>query len=310
MMAPRIIFGSETAEPSVVSIGSFDGVHLGHQDILTQMGEVASSGGWKVCIATFDPHPRAVLGGLERQTLTTLEERGHLLQHHGIDRFIAIPFSQSVAETSPEAFVEEVLVKAMGAKAVIVGYDHRFGKDRRGDVELLRELGLRYGFSVHKREPVQLDDHVVSSSLIRGLIAEGEVEQASQFLGRRYAVTGTVIKGAGRGKGIGVPTANLRPISEQKLTPGTGVYAVMVQLPESDVLLPGMMNIGTRPTFEGLGLHLEVNILNWSGDLYDRELRVEFAKRLRNEQKFASVNDLIEQLNKDRERCRRLLEEK
>ena len=310
MIEPRVIFGSEKAAPSVVSIGSFDGVHIGHQDILSQMKSVGKTGRWQTCIGTFDPHPRVVLGGLERQTLTTLEERASLLRYYGIDRFLAIPFSQSVADTSPESFVEDVLVKQLGAKAVIVGYDHHFGKNRRGDVELLRQLGSFHGFSVHEREPVQHEEQVVSSSLIRGLVAEGELEQVSHYLGRRYEIRGTVIKGAGRGKDIGVPTANLDLVSDQKMTPGTGVYAVMVRLPGSELLLPGMMNIGTRPTFEGLGLHLEVNILDWSGDLYDRELRVEFAKRLRNEQKFASVNDLIEQLNKDRERCRRLLEEK
>lgn len=302
-----VIFGKAAEEPSVVSIGSFDGVHGGHLEVLNLMKEVASEAEITTTIATFDPHPRAVLGGPETKSLTSLEERGDLLKGHGIDRFISIPFTRSLANTSPEVFVEKYMIKGLRASAIVVGHDHRFGKGRKGDVSLLRAIGKHKGFSVHQLDPVLQLDEVISSSLIRNKLSDGRVEEASQLLGRPYNFSGIVIRGDGRGKQIGFPTANLAISSSQRLIPSSGVYAVYVRIPGLPGLHPSMMNIGTRPTFDGTGLHLEVYILDWNGDLYDRELRVEFVKRLRNEQKFDSIEELVRQLNRDKERCMRLL---
>ena len=208
---------------------------------------------------------------------------------------------------SPESFVEDILVNCMGAKVVVVGHDHRFGRDRAGDVDLLEKLGSLHGFDVIQCEPLLIGAKAVSSSRIRGLLDGGDVRGAATLLDRRYSFAGRVIHGAGRGKTIGIPTANISPLSTDKLIPGLGVYAVMTQLPGESFSRPGMMNIGRRPTFDGTGLHLEVNVLDWSGDLYEHEVRVEFVERIRDEQKFDGIDALLKQLNADRDRCRALL---
>ncbi len=305
----KSLFGDPNPLPSVVSIGSFDGVHEGHKAILDRISSVSKSKDLRSLVATFDPHPREFLGYGKLKNLTTISERKAILKDFGVDAFAVIPFNIKLSLMEPEDFVQTVLVEKMGARAIVTGHDHRFGRDRKGDSALLQDLGESLGFSVFQCDPETINEEVVSSSMIRGLVETGQVRRAQLFLGRRHSFLGKVVRGAGRGKSIGIPTANLQTLSEDKLSPGVGVYAVLVELPGETILKDGMMNIGYQPTFDGTELHLEVNILDWSGDLYDREVRVEFVERIRNEKKFDSIGGLIEQLNKDRVRCRRLLGE-
>lgn len=307
----RVIHGSlegvESTRDRVVSVGSFDGVHLGHGAIVEQMVRWGGGLGLRPLIATFDPHPRTILAGLPERRLTTLDERSALLMERGVDTFVCLSFSESMSRMEPEVFVEDVLIKRLGAKAIVLGHDHRFGKDRAGDADLLAAMSTTHDFDWMDLGPVHLDGGVVSSSRIRTLLDEGNVSFAATLLDRFHAVSGTVVRGAGRGRTIGVPTANLVPGDGRKIIPARGVYAVRVMLPDEEVARMGMMNIGHRPTFDGDGLHLEVNVLDWSGDLYGRELRVEFVERVRDERKFDGVDALVEQLNADRDRCRALL---
>lgn len=292
----------------VVSIGSFDGVHAGHASVVKEMVDAAGASGRAVAIASFEPHPKTVLAGIPEKRLTSLEERAALLAVLGVDSFAALQFDREMAAMAPEVFVEEVLVKRLHASVVVVGHDHRFGKNRAGDITLLRELGPTFGFDVHEIGAHIQDGQPVSSSRIRNLIEAGQLEQASTLLGRYYDLSGTVIKGSGRGHKIGVPTANLDPVDPLRLVPSTGVYAVKTWMPGEERWLPGMMNIGRRPTFEGEGRHLEVNVIDWSGNLYGDEVRVEFVRRVRDEVKFDGIEALLRQLNLDRERCRALLQ--
>lgn len=298
-----------TRNSRIVSVGGFDGVHLGHQTIIDRMVSMSRKSNLDVLVATFDPHPRFVLHGEQEERLTSLEERRKLLSDCGVDDFVSLVFDREMAAMEAEAFVETILLKALGAKVVMVGHDHRFGRGRCGDVNLLRKMGAEHSFDVIEMPACQHEGQVVSSSRIRSLVAKGWISDAAGLLGRHYSLAGQVIKGAGRGRTIGIPTANLKPADPLKLVPAVGVYAVRTFIAGSDQMLPGMMNIGRRPTFEGDGIHLEVNIIDWSGDLYGSEVRVEFVERIRDEQKFDGVEALLRQLNRDRERCRALLQE-
>lgn len=291
----------------VVSIGSFDGVHRGHAAVVAKMIGAGREKGRALLVASFEPHPRAVLAGIEVPRLTDLKQRAHLLAELGVSVFVALQFDKKMAQMTPEVFVEEILVNQLKANAVVVGHDHRFGKGRAGDLTLLREMGSRLGFDVHEIKAHEMGDSPVSSSRIRRALSAGAVTEAADMLGRPYDVSGTVIKGAGRGHQIGVPTANLEPLDPRRLIPSSGVYAVKTWLPDTEAWLPGMMNIGIRPTFDGDGVHLEVNVIDWSGDLYGHEVRVEFFRRIRDEVKFDGKEALLKQLNLDRERCRALL---
>ncbi len=300
---------SDSTLKRVVSVGSFDGVHRGHRSIIEKMVSLASGKGLGVLVASFDPHPRAVLRGEQEQRLTSIEERAELLRAAGVTDFVTLAFDQALASMSPHAFVEDVLVDELGASHIVVGHDHRFGKDRAGDVELLRQLAPVHGFEVVQLDALNASASPVSSSRIRNGLFAGSVKEAADLLGRLYSLSGVVIKGAGRGHTIGIPTANLDPADATKIIPAKGVYAVKVWIPQSSEWLPGMMNIGNRPTFEGEGLHLEVNVIDWTGDLYGDEVRVEFVQRIRNEVKFDGIEALIRQLNEDRQRCTALLQE-
>ncbi|MDE2995190.1 MAG: bifunctional riboflavin kinase/FAD synthetase [Bacteroidota bacterium] len=305
----KLLHGSLETEHTghAVTVGSFDGVHVGHQAILKQLLDVSAETGSAPLVASFDPHPRTVLSSTPEQRLTTLEERSALLADHGVSTFACLSFSVSMSRMAPESFVEEVLVGMLHAKAIVVGHDHRFGKDGKGDIELLRNMQSSFGFALREVGPVTEGGKPVSSSRIRTLLDQGDVRSVSTLLARYHSVAGTVVRGAGRGQRIGVPTANLMPVDGRKVLPAGGVYAVRVWLPEDPSPRMGMMNIGHRPTFDSNGLHLEVNVLDWSGDLYGREVRVEFVERVRNEQKFKGIVALVRQLNADRDRCRSLL---
>ena len=289
---------------SVVTVGTFDGVHRGHQAIIEYLNRRADEQLGPSTLVSFDPHPRAVVHGDDVPLLTTVAERADLLEELGLYRFVVVPFSMDFAQLGPEEYVRDVLVKRIGVQEITVGYDHRFGKDRAGDVDLLRELGGQYGFETDVIPPQEVDHDVVSSSSIRSLLVEeGAIEPANEHLGRPYQLDGIVARGEGRGRKLGYPTANLALEDARKLVPKRGVYATRVILPDGRQR-GGMMNIGRRPTFDEMDVTVEVHLLNFEGDLYGERLSVQFLQRLRDEQKFQSAEALAAQLSEDEGRCR------
>ncbi len=294
---------------SVVTVGTFDGVHVGHRSIISYLVDRARSHGGVSVAVSFHPHPRDVVRGTPTPLLTTVEERADALEALGLDRFIVIPFTPELAGMDAAAFVTDVLLASIGLREIVIGYDHGFGRGREGDSALLRELGERHGFGVDVIPAQVLEADVVSSTRIRQLLEyEGDVRQAAGMLGRPYRLTGVVVRGDGRGRLIGYPTANLAVDNPRKVMPMTGVYAVRVWRPESFVPVSGMLNIGVRPTFDGTERRIEVHLLDTDAELYGQSLRVDFVERIRDEQKFTTVDALVEQLSKDKARCKAELE--
>ncbi len=290
---------------SVITLGSFDGVHLGHQVLLKETKNLAESLGVKPLVVTFDPHPRQVLQPYSNfKLLTTLEEKLSLFLEYGFEEIFIIPFTKSLAEWSPELFVKEYIVDSFKAKGVVVGFNFRFGKQRRGDVGLLTYLSEKYNFTLKIVDPVFIDGVKVSSSLIRNLIEKGSIELANKFLGRAYFFIGEVIKGKGRGKFLGYPTANLS-VSELKLIPLPGVYAVWVTLKGQKY--KGAMNIGKNPTFDEKELSIEVYIFNFNSEIYGEKLKIELVSYIREEIKFSSPEALKLQIEQDCQKIRQIL---
>ena len=299
----------ERDDRSVVTVGTFDGVHRGHQALLDHLQARAREQAGLSTLISFDPHPRAVVHGDEIPLLTTVEERASLLEDYGLDRFVVIPFSMDFARLDPVDYVEEVLVDTVGLREITVGYDHRFGRDREGDVDLLRECGARHDFDVDVIPPQEVDDDVVSSRKIREILrTEGDVTTARDQLGRPYQLRGVVARGEGRGREIGYPTANLALPDPRKLVPKRGVYATRVTLPDGRTR-GGMMNIGRRPTFDEMEVTVEVHLFDFDGNLYGDLLSVQFLQRLRDEQKFDSAEALATQLSEDERHCRTIVED-
>lgn len=305
---------------SVLTTGTFDGVHLGHQAIVRYLVERAGRVGGVPTLVTFDPHPREVIAGVQVPLLTTMDERAELARSLGIERFVVLPFTRDLSNLEPEAYVTDILLGQVGMKEIVVGYDHRFGRRARGDRDLLDRLGADHGFSVDVI-PEQIETGVtVSSTEIRQRLAAGDVEGAAGLLGRSYRFGGTVVRGDGRGRTIGFPTANVLPDHERKMLPAVGVYAVRARVASGgsaaagsasgvrgDTML-GMMNVGRRPTFETDGaLKAEVHLLDTDADLYGRRLVVEVVARIRDEQRFDGPDALVAQLRDDRQRARWLL---
>ncbi|MDZ4700295.1 MAG: bifunctional riboflavin kinase/FAD synthetase [Rhodothermales bacterium] len=294
---------------SIVTVGTFDGVHLGHRSIIAYLVERAHLRRGISVAVSFHPHPRDVVRGTPTPLLTTIEERAEALDALGLDRFIVIPFTPELAGMDAAAFVTDVLLARIGLQEIVIGYDHGFGRGREGDSALLRELGEQYGFGVDVIPAQVLEADVVSSTRIRQvLVDEGDVRQAAGMLGRPYRLTGSVIRGDGRGRLIGYPTANLAVDNPRKVVPMPGVYAVRVWRPGVATPAAGMLNIGVRPTFNGADLRIEVHLLDVEADLYGHSLRVDFVERIRDEKKFTTVDALVEQLSKDKARCMAELE--
>ncbi len=306
----RIEFSYEETEwdpTSVVTIGTFDGVHRGHLAIMRYlMGRARTRNGVST-VVTFQPHPREVVQNAEVPLLTTIHERVAILQDVGIERVVIIPFTQEFSHLSARDFVEDVLVKTVGLQEIVIGYDHQFGRDREGDARLLEEMGEQHGFDVDIIPAQVVNSDVVSSSQIRKALEQGDVEGAAARLDRRYCLTGRVVKGDARGRTIGFPTANLEIDEPRKVIPADGVYAVLASTGDIE-RHPAMMNIGVRPTVDGTRRMLEVHLIDFDGDLYDQSLRVEFVSRMRDERKFESVEELKKQLSQDRVRCKAALE--
>jgi riboflavin kinase / FMN adenylyltransferase len=296
----RIVQGLESyppdGAPSVVALGVFDGVHLAHRAILGAAVERARALGVQALACTFDPHPMEVLQP-ERApvALTTIPERLDLIAETGLDGAVVIAFTRALAAMEPEAFVKDVLVERLRAREVVVGFNHRFGRGARGDAAMLASLGEQLGFRAHVVEPLQIDGVPVSSTEVRAALQRGDLAAAARFLGRPYSVGGTVVHGAGRGRTLGFPTANVQP--DRPVLVPAGVYGC-------DLLLDGaahqaVVNIGVRPTFGETTTTVEAHVLDFSRDMYDRHVVLRFRERLRPERRFASLEDLKAQIAED-----------
>lgn len=292
----------------VVTSGTFDGVHVGHQKILQRVKERARQSNGQSVVITYWPHPRLVLFPEDNdlKLLSTIEERIEQLRSYGIDYLLIIPFTKEFSRLSSRSFISDVLVKALRTKVLVIGYDHRFGKNREGSFEHLKARSAQYGFEVEEIPRQDVDDIGVSSTKIRRAVESGDLPTANRYLGHPYTLTSTVVEGNKLGRTIGYPTANLALPPSHKLIPANGVYAVWVKL--ENERFPGMMNIGIRPTVDGTHLTLEVNILNFDRDIYGYTLTVEFVEQLRKEQKFNGLEALKAQLAKDKEATMRVLQ--
>lgn len=289
---------------AAVALGNFDGVHLGHRELVRRLVDRARPAGLAAVALTFDPHPLAVLAPDRAPVpLTTLEDRAALLQDVGLDGVAVLPFTQELARHSAEEFVREHLVGWLAARWVAVGEGFRFGRGRSGDAELLAREGARLGFELLVVPPVLEADEPVSSTRVREALSRGAVDEAARLLGRPHRVAGTVVEGDRRGRQLGFPTANLLPPAVA--LPADGVYAGRVQLEGGSS--PAVVNIGSRPTFDHGQLRLEAHLLDWAGDLYGRRLTVEFVARLRGEQRFPGPEALRAQIEQDVALARRLL---
>jgi riboflavin kinase/FMN adenylyltransferase len=304
----RLQLGSGTAAVglrSAVAVGNFDGVHRGHQALVAAAVARARETGGAAVVLTFDPHPARVLRpDAAPSALTTLAQKEELVTALGIDRLVALAFDARLAALSPEAFAAEVLEGALGAHHVVVGESFRFGHARQGDPRSLQALGARHGFDVQVVPPVLHGGRQVSSSRVREALVAGDVREADELLGRPYAIDGRVGRGDGRGRGLGIPTANLRV--EDQLLPARGVYAGRCRTPDGEWRL-SVVNVGERPTFGGKGLQVEAHLVDFDGDLYDAALRLAFHARLRGEERFLSVQALVERIRQDVRAARQLL---
>ena len=303
-MPSEVFFGLEQVKPdstSVLTVGSFDGLHRGHRAILEEMRRAADQRGSRTTAVTFEPHPQLVLkkSGLPAiQILTTGEEKIALLQSCGVDRIVVIPFTPAFAQTPSQAFVREILHRGLGMKMIVIGHDHGFGRNREGDVETLQRLGSELGFAVRELPPLEIESVAVSSTHIRQALLHGELEKANAWLGYFYQLSGKAEHGAQRGRELGFPTLNLAPLHPHKLIPGNGVYTVRAKMAEGE--FGGMMNIGMRPTFAGEMRVLEVHLFDFARPAYDEICTVRFVARLRDEKKFETIAELQQQLRRDK----------
>ncbi len=290
---------------AVVTIGNFDGVHLGHREIFRRLKRAAAELGGVSVVITFEPHPLKILSaGKSLRLINTYAEKEILIEASGIDYLVTIPFTREFAAISADAFVREILVDRIGTVKVIIGYDYAFGRNREGNAEFLRRQGQELGFEVQVLEPISDGRTVYSSSNVRKLIESGNVRDVVSLLGRHFSLGGTVVHGFHRGKGLGFPTANLK--TDKELIPGFGVYAVKVRI--GDAVYDGACNIGDNPTFQDGGTSIEVFIFEYDGDLYGREVRLYFVERLRGEERFADAEALRKAIANDVARCREILQ--
>lgn len=289
----------KAAKPTIVTIGTFDGVHLGHKKILDQIISSAQDLNCESLVLTFFPHPRIVLQeGSEMKQLNTLEEKTKLLADLGIDNLIIHPFDKEFSRLTAEEFVKEVLVDIFKVRKIIIGHDHRFGRNRTADINDLIDFGETYGFEVEQISVQEINEVSISSTKIRNALLEGNIELATTYLGYNYSLTGIVSKGKQLGRTIGFPTANINLAESYKLIPQNGVYIAKSSIDGKVVY--GMMNIGTRPTVDGTKQTIEINFFDFNQDLYDQKITVSFLKRIRSEQKFESIDALKNQLSLDK----------
>lgn len=292
---------------SIITLGNFDGLHLGHQELIKKIILRAEETGGLSMVVTFRPHPLKILAPEKCPPLISIyEEKIQLFEKLGIDVLVKIPFTLDFSAMEPRDFVKNILVDLLGAKEIFVGYNYRFGKGRKGNILMLRDLGNELGFIVREVEQVSLNGEVISSTRIRQLLINGEVEHAARLLGRPYALCGIVVKGDGRGRGLGFPTANI--VSRHSIIPSNGVYAVRLFV--RDKYYNGIVNIGMRPTFDAKSMAIEVHIFDFDEDIYGEELTVYFAGKIRDERKFGSAEALIRQIQADIAIAKKKLTEK
>lgn len=312
---------------AVVTIGTFDGVHLGHRKIISRLQELARQCGGETVILTFFPHPRMILHPEDQnlKLITTIAEKAKLLEELGIDHLIITPFSRDFSNLSAEEYIREMLVNRIGTKKMVIGYDHRFGKDRSGGLTELQHFAPIYGYEVEEIPEQDVNEVAVSSSQIRNAVLKGETALANQFLGYAFFITGKVIRGDQIGRTLGYPTANLFIEESYKLIPADGIYAVEVRVERFEVrvekdpsefnlftpstsnpaphtsLLKGMAYIGHRPTINGMTRNIEVNIFDFNQDIYNQTLQINFHAFIRHDVKFAGLEELAQQLGRDKE---------
>jgi riboflavin kinase / FMN adenylyltransferase len=301
----EIDYNSET----VLTVGTFDGVHLGHQLIINKLLNISEKNNLRHVLITIDPHPQIVLQKPDKKPialLTTIEERLRLFERFGIQNTLIIPFTKEFAQTSPDEFVRKYLYKMVGIKKMLIGYDHLFGKNREGNEELLKKLSDELSFDIEKLPALQDKEVIISSTKIRDAISDKNIEFANEMLGYNYCVHGKILKGDERGAKIGYPTANIYPDNNYKLIPSNGIYLVSAEINNQKYY--GMGYIGTRPTFtQDTRPTLEVNFFDFEGDIYNTEIFVEFLSYIRDDKKFDSIEALVKEIQNDERICRSLI---
>lgn len=292
---------------SIVTVGTFDGVHRGHRVVIDKLQELKNKFGGRTVIVTFDPHPRLVLKNRanEIKLLSTTHERLEVFEQLGVDVVYVLKFTTEFSEHSAEEFLKEYLVEGIGLEHLVLGFDHSFGKNREGNYESLEKLTGKYNFDLYKVEELKGESRI-NSTTIRNLLSEGNLPKAKEILGADYTFEGKIVTGDRRGSTIGFPTANVHLSDEHKLLPKNGVYFVKVVLEQGEFY--GMMNIGYRPTVSsGKDIYIEVNIFDFDKDIYGQKIKVVLKDYIRDEKKFNSLDDLVKQLSKDKEDCKKHL---
>jgi len=291
---------------SILTIGTFDGVHIGHNKILTKLVEESKKNNLSSLIMTFFPHPRMVLQkSQEIKMIDTIDEKIYLFKKTGVDNLIIQPFDENFSKIRAKEFVEEILVKKLKIKHIIIGYDHRFGKDREASVDDLKKFGLNYMFTVEEIAAQEIHSIAISSTKIRNAILKGEIKKCNEYLGRNFMLTGEVVHGDGLGKKINFPTANIEIPETYKIIPKNGVYLVKAIINSERYF--GMMNIGVRPTIGGEKKSLEIHFFNFKDNIYNKTISVEIICKIRDEEKFSSIDELKIQLKKDEQFCLKLI---
>lgn len=304
----RIVYDlNELTEPlmnPVLTIGNFDGVHRGHLALFDKVIERAKAINGQSVVMTFDPHPIKVMSpGNGPPLITPIEQKLELISNTGVDVILCLAFTPEFASMSAKDFVQSILMDRLGVKEIVVGYDYTFGHMRQGDVSFLRKMGDKLGLRVHVTGPIHLDDSIVSSTSIREFVQQGNLVDAKRFLGRDYQISGTVVKGKGRGgRLLGFPTANLKPVDE--LIPRRGVYAVTVRVDDKNYC--GVANIGYNPTFGDDALSVETHLLDFSENIVGRKIKIRFIQRLRDEMTFGDAKELSDRISQDIEQARKL----
>jgi len=295
------LFSIKKDENTVLTIGTFDGIHLGHQEIIDKVKERADGYGGRSFLVTFNPHPRKVVSNSGKvKVLSTLKEKEEILRKLGMENLFVINFTREFSQNPAEKFVMDYLINGIGLREIVIGFDHHFGKGRSGSIETLIELGKKNNFNVERVDEITINGDKISSTAIRNALADGNVQHAGKLLGRYYSFSGEVVHGDKRGRTLGFPTANIKLDDEDKLLPGLGIYVVEFFIKGNKHY--GLLSVGRRPTFYDDGnIVPEVYIYDFDEDIYDEYVTVNVIQRLRGEEKFSSVENLVAQMNKDKE---------
>ena len=298
------LFEIKLSKSTIATIGTFDGIHIGHQKILNSLARFAKENSLKSVVITFDPHPRKIINKKNSiELINTIEEKKEKLKTLGFDYLIVQKFDEKFSETEANKFVE-ILKNNINIKKLIVGYDHRFGKNRNADINDLKKYGKELNFEVIEIDALEIEEVNISSTKIRSAIKDGNIRQANSYLGYNFFLGGEVVKGHSRGKELGFPTANLK-IDEDKIIPKNGVYLVKSKIDHQDIY--GMMNIGYNPTFNNKSKKIETHFFNLNKNLYGKIIKIELLEYIREEKRFETVDDLIQRLKLDREKCLKLI---